>query len=518
MGAHHRFSGQLYTPVRWAFGLAACLASGPAAAELTARQVWDEMASAMEDYGYSVTATDVATPDGLDVTDILLRQINRQDNVTVEIAIDAIDLINNDEGTVAVSVSPVIPVIVEMTPAGQDQVTVTFEMRSTVFDMLVSGAPGDVSVTYVADQMTLSMTEMQIDGVPMRSASGRFEVVVDDLAGSLLWRNLEGLNVIREMDARQLSYDVEIIDTGATEKTVISGILTAPFFYTDTTRPKGFEAAGFDPLTNTATSVEIAAGYDSSVMELGVMMPGGVNSLTSNSEAARVNLAVRDGGLQYDGRSEDQTFQVTSFEFPVPVEVTVAELALQFDMPMAQPTTPQEFDVDLTVRGFEISDLLWRMLDANAVLPRDPVNIALGLSGLATAPLADMFAPDAQTLFGDGLDRSPLSLQELRLDTLAIDALGARLGGTGAFTFEYDDLDRSNGVPRPEGEVRLTLDGAQGVLDDLIAMGVLSRDDAMGVRMMMGVFAVPGERPDSLTSVLSINALGHVMANGMRIR
>jgi hypothetical protein len=35
---------------------------------------------------------------------------------------------------------------------------------------------------------------------------------------------------------------------------------------------------------------------------------------------------------------------------------------------------------------------------------------------------------------------------------------------------------------------------------------------------MMGLFARPGEGPDSLVSKIEVNAQGHVLANGQRIQ
>lgn len=40
----------------------------------------------------------------------------------------------------------------------------------------------------------------------------------------------------------------------------------------------------------------------------------------------------------------------------------------------------------------------------------------------------------------------------------------------------------------------------------------------MGARMMMGLFAVPGEGEDTLNSKIEVNGEGHVLANGQRIR
>lgn len=55
------------------------------------------------------------------------------------------------------------------------------------------------------------------------------------------------------------------------------------------------------------------------------------------------------------------------------------------------------------------------------------------------------------------------------------------------------------GFPAPLGEANVTVTGANALIDGLIATGLITEDDAMGARMMMGMFMVPSG-DDSLTS------------------
>ena len=73
-------------------------------------------------------------------------------------------------------------------------------------------------------------------------------------------------------------------------------------------------------------------------------------------------------------------------------------------------------------------------------------------------------------------------------------------------------------LPAPEGEADLKLVGGNGLLDKLVEMGLVPEDQAMGARMMMGLFAVPGEGEDTLTSKIVVNEEGHVLANGQRLK
>jgi hypothetical protein len=55
-------------------------------------------------------------------------------------------------------------------------------------------------------------------------------------------------------------------------------------------------------------------------------------------------------------------------------------------------------------------------------------------------------------------------------------------------------------------------------MDTLVNMGLLPQEQAMGARMMMGLFARPGDGPDTLTSTIEVKEDGSVLANGQRIQ
>ena len=86
------------------------------------------------------------------------------------------------------------------------------------------------------------------------------------------------------------------------------------------------------------------------------------------------------------------------------------------------------------------------------------------------------------------------------------------------FTFDNTDLTTFDGMPAPTGEVNLSLVGGNGLLDKLIAMGLVPEEEAMGMRMMMGMFAVPGDGEDTLNSKIEVKGDGQILANGQRIK
>jgi len=198
------------------------------------------------------------------------------------------------------------------------------------------------------------------------------------------------------------------------------------------------------------------------------------------------------------------------------VDVSMAESSFNITLPIAESETPQDMAFGLNLRGFEMSDLLWNIFDPGAALPRDPATIALDLTGKVT-PSVNLFDPTAMARI-EATGQPPGELNSLTLNDLTVEAAGAKLEGSGSFTFDNDDLQTFGGFPRPTGNVDLTINGANTLIDKLIGMGLLTSEDAMGARMMMSMFAVPGEGADSLKSSLTINEQGHVLANGMRIQ
>ena len=199
----------------------------------------------------------------------------------------------------------------------------------------------------------------------------------------------------------------------------------------------------------------------------------------------------------------------------MPIDLEMETYGYRFAMPMTKSEEPQDFRLGLTFAGFTMNDFLWNLFDPGTVLPRDPATVSFDITGKGNW-LFDLMDPDeAQAM---AMADTPGELHEMNLSNLVVDAAGARLTGDGALTFDNTDTETFNGLPRPEGEVNLTLLGGNGLIDKLVTMGLLPEDQALGARMMMGLFAVPGEGEDVLNSKIEINDQGHVLANGQRIQ
>ena len=227
-------------------------------------------------------------------------------------------------------------------------------------------------------------------------------------------------------------------------------------------------------------------------------------------------VSMGDGGLDYSGVGQSVTYSLSGGELPFPVAVAADETRFAMTLPLVAGPAEQDFALGLTLGGMTISDGVWNLFDPGTILPRDPATLAIDLAGKAKM-FVDLLNPEAMER-AENAGEVPGELNALTLKGLTLRAAGAELTGTGDFTFDNTDLTTFDGVPRPIGSFNLNLTGANALIDKLIQMGLVSEDDAMGARMMMSMFAVPGNGDDALTSTIEINEQGHILANGMRIQ
>ena len=87
-------------------------------------------------------------------------------------------------------------------------------------------------------------------------------------------------------------------------------------------------------------------------------------------------------------------------EFPLPIELSLAEYGVNFLMPTGAVGESSDFAVGFDLIDLNISDTIWDLFDAGNVLPRDAATIQMAISGKAKA-LFDMFDPDQQDAIND---------------------------------------------------------------------------------------------------------------------
>ena len=108
----------------------------------------------------------------------------------------------------------------------------------------------------------------------------------------------------------------------------------------------------------------------------------------------------------------------------------------------------------------------------------------------------------------------PATVDSVDINDITLEIAGAKFNGQGAAM-----IDNSSMPPMPVGELNLDLKGGIGLLDKLVSLGLLPQEQGQMVKMMSGMFTVPGgDGTDHLTSKIEMKQGGAILANGQRIK
>lgn len=512
------------------------LGAGAASADVTARQVWTDMQDYMEDFGYEITATEEETGDGLTLTDVTmsfdLPAVPADDDETgddgtatatgdtgsLTFTMDRISFRNNGDGTVDVVLPETMPLTFDVQPPDEGPVSGKLDYTTSGFDMTISGDPGDLSYDFSADSLGLELTEITAKGKTLGPDQFKAMMRLAGVSGQTeMSTTAELRDIAQSMTAEEFTYDVDVTPPEEPANNFkMAGTMTDMKYDGTYSLPQDVDMAEMGAALDAGFATEGSFSHQGGSTEFTFTEAGQTLTGTSSSESGEGSVTMNDEELAYRVAGKGMAFEATSTEMPFPMSGEMDEALFHIALPLGPAEEAHDFNLALTLGGLSVSEQLWSMIDPSGTLSHEPATVSFDISGTAK-PLVDIFdQQQMEAINGDG--GLPAELETLKLNDLLVQIAGARLTGEGAFTFDNSDLETFQGMPAPEGEVTLTLDGANQLMDKLVEMGLLPQQQAMSARMMMGMFAVPGSSDDSLRSTIAVTPDGKVLANGQRIR
>ena len=485
------------------------LAAGPALAELTPSEVWDDWQELLGRYGAEVTF-DRTSNSGDDLSIIgMTARFPVTDGASV-MEIGTLTFEQNSDGSVSVVLPDELPLSIEIEGPDGEEGTIGFTFKQPGASLIASG--DSENLRYDFDYPTVEMTDFTIEGddipedIPvtftfaMSALKGFIELAGDDVRSYTSDSSLGELVLNMDINGETPeegdgTFNLSMKDlVQSTTGTIgrVSGEMTLAELIEAGTRQVG-----------TGTHGEVT-------YELDVNSPDGSFQMAAAAVSGTINGRIDEGGIAYGGETNDVTMSFSASAMPLPpVSFRMAQSSGSLAIPLVPGEDPQGFQMGFAIRGLEIDDMLWGMIDPVGQLPRDPITILLSTDGQVT--ISDDFL-DQDFLEDDSPD-IPGTIESLNVNEMQITIAGADLTGNAAFEF-----DNSVGMPMPAGIANLRLVGGNGLLDTLVGMGLVPEEQAMGARMMLGLFARPGEGEDTLESVIEMKEDGSITANGQRIR
>lgn len=482
----------------------AMLLGGTAHAALTADQVWQSWKDAGALVGLTVSAATENNSDGV----LSLNGVSIAPEGTAGLTISDLTLTEEDDGSVTIEPGADIGV----TMAGDTEGFV--KLTHDGLTLTAREADGGLAYDYEAAQLDVAYEStypgMSFDGseAPKVTASGT--VGLTNLSG--VYSDIPGDNRTFGLDvaAEILAYATNQDDPGMQLK------------QSTTSETQGIELSFELALPTTIALAAIASPADFATalnegLSVSMSSKQGASSGTmkQENELMPFDLIMNAGGGEAMALFNKDAFSVKSLAesldissaagaLPVPVQVTSGPMQVEMTAPVVANEAAGDYAFVLKLSQFSLNEEAWAMFDPNAALPRDAADVAIDISGKTRIDLPAMIAADEAG--GPPVMPQP---ESLNITELGLKVAGAALAGTGAFTF-----DNSMGMPMPLGEANINVTGANALIDGLIKTGLISEDDAMGARMMMGMFMVPGANADELTSKIEAKEGMQILVNG----
>jgi hypothetical protein len=383
------------------------------------------------------------------------------------------------------------------------------QIKTAGMSMDVSGSADDMTYDLEAARYTISVEQVMEAGADQ------------PVEATLNLNNVTGTYSMKTADLRNLTYDIAadsldlLVDgSNGTDTVKMSGQSTDLAMQATITMP--LEIDPDKPEEMFANGFMVDGGYSlgQSAFLFDVQSVTDSSSGTISAGGSDVTMSFDKDEMAYDTDTTDLALSVTTQQLPFPVNVSLADLAFGVTMPLSKTAEPVPFGATIGLTDLAVNEEIWAMFDPAGQLPHDPATAQIDVSGTGRL-LFDLMDPaQAEAMATADI---PAELHSLDLNALKLAIAGALVTGEGSFTFDKTDMTTFEGFPRPEGTLNVQINGANGLMDKLVAMGLVPEEQIMGARMMMGMFAtVVGD--DQLTSTVDVNAEGQVMVNGQRIK
>ena len=485
------------------------MGSTAAFADVTAQEVWTDWHDYMADFGYQITSNDTASAGMVTVNDLTLMMKIPDEDETIKVVLGQITFKDQGDGTVAISFGDKMPMMISL----DDDFSATLNYGQTGMSMVASGSAGNMSYDLKAPELTLTLADLMIEGKKIPDAV--LNLILKNVVSNTASKTGNLRDVTQTMSVGSIDYKFSLAEPDGGVNINVKGAMADVLANSKVSLPKGldFQKMALALTNGFAANGKIAwgaGGYEFDTANHGDTMKG-----KSSSGSGSLSFEMDRDHLRYSGSAKGNKASISGSDIPLPsIDYEIADAVFDMLMPINKTQTPSDYSLTVKLGDLSVSDDIWAMLDPMAALPHDPATLNIVLGGKANW-LVDIMDPESEEMKTADV---PVQLHALTLKELQLKIGGADLTGVGDFTFNNDDLKTFDGLPAPTGEVSLKLVGGNGLLDNLIKMGMVPQDEAMGVRMMMGLFAVAGEGEDTLTSKIEVKGDGSIYANGQRLK
>ncbi|MBR9864327.1 MAG: DUF2125 domain-containing protein [Rhodobacteraceae bacterium] len=394
-------------------------------------------------------------------------------------------------GKVSLSYPPEVKITID--PKGE-QPKADIMVRTEGITHIVSGVKAARNHDITASRIAVEMAT----GEPPFS----MELAANDVVVNQVSSGAEALHYKGNMKAANLEMRYDL-DDGKTK-------MSSTGSYDDLSASFDMDAvneASLDELFAGTRNLSVSYQMGKMAGSTDITAPQSAMVVETSASSADGSFSVLDGTFDMGGTAQDVAYDVKLKDMPLPpFTASMKAVTTQVKLPLKKVETPLPARIQLGFDGLELSDTVWGMFDPTGSLPRDSARLNIDLGAQVRWLVEALGAAEAKSV--------PVEVDSVKINDVTLNIAGAALNGNGEAK-----LNNATFPPMPVGEVNMDLRGGVGLLDKLVALGLVPQQQGQMVKMMSGMFAVPGgDGTDHLVSKIEMNADGSILANGQRIK
>ena len=506
-----------YLSLGGAIAASTILTSTAVLAQVSATDVRDDLLTYIEASNLTVNYSESASGNGIALNNVTITVPELEaEGLYVSMVFPSITLTESG-GNVDIAISPVNNIKFQVGPNGSEM-NLEMMLNYGGHSMTASGTNDRTTYSYSMDSMSMVNTAFAVEGQPINgtlafsatNSSGEYTQVNGNLMSVAGSSSIDTLSVAANLDvpgevAMNFAFSVSDLNTDFQTATVPGLDYEDPMAVLNAINA-GMSIMGLVNTGQVAMNFEFTEGNDNA-------------SVTMTTSAIEGGVLFNKDDFAFSEVISDLVFVMSGSDIPLPqIVVQAQEILMGGRAPLSASDEPRQVAMQLGVRELALQPEVWGMIDPMGAFPHDPLTAVLQASGninmhySVTDPMgAQQFAMAMES------EQLPFTIHDFSLDELTLMGGGASITGTGSFSFDPNGMPIMPGLTMPSGSASFELLGVNSLLDTLIEMGLVPAEEAMGMRMMMGMFTV-STGDDAMSSTIEINDQGHILANGQRIQ
>ena len=349
-----------------------------AKAELSTREVWDNLKKLLETGGYQVTGQEVSVGSDLSIKNVqIFFEVDNQTNIIFDIK--SMNLSRNSDGFIYVS----LPEEIYVQYLNEDEFGYETEanilVRARELEFKVSGTLSEVLYELTASSAGFVLVELLNNGVPAPDFSAQMEFVLTDINSKIMSTGGSTIEVKSLLSASGasikggvslLSVPLEVNFQYVMDQFKSSSVSNEPKVSLDQDLEQAL-AKGFSATSN--------FNFDTSEMSLNATTPGGPLSILFATGPSSLTTTISQSGFSVQSDNEKSLFNLSLPSNGSDFELDFQEFSTSLNIPLLAKSGEQDFGMSLKLSGLNFSDAVWDLFDAGNLMPNDPASIEFSL-------------------------------------------------------------------------------------------------------------------------------------------